>query len=189
MIPPVLALVGVLGGCSATAPTATPPTTTPAARPSTGAPATPGIGSAVSAPATTPPGTPAPTTAAAETLLGPEEQRVAEALRTYLNAVATGDFAGACGQLTVESAGALATAVQTAGGAAPGCPEALSAVLLQSGAAQTAIDAASTTAVEEVTVDGLTATVRWRSVQRGVPRTDAVTMQSVDGQWRLAGPA
>jgi hypothetical protein len=199
LVPVVAVLVGVLGGCTSAAPTAAPPAATPspatpsqAPPPAAGGTATPGIGSAVSAPATTSttiPGAPSTVPAPVEAALGPEEQRVAGALRTYLTAVAAGDFAGACGQLTVESAQALVTAVQRAGGAVPGCPEALGAVLVQPGAAQTAIDAASTTTVQEVTIDGFTATVRWSSTQRGAPRTDAVALQSVAGQWRLAGPA
>jgi hypothetical protein len=195
-VPAVAVLVGVLVGvvvgglvgCTAAAPPAAPAPPTPAAAGT----ATPGIGSAVSAPATAPttgPGAPSTEPAPVEAALGPEEQRVAGALRTYLDAVAAGDFAGACAQLTVESAQALVTAVQQAGGAAPGCPEALGAVLVQPGAAQTAIDAASTTAVQEVVIDGFTATVRWSSTQRGAPRTDAVALQSVAGQWLLAGPA
>ncbi len=200
LVPVVAVLVGALGGCTPAAPSAAPPPAAPSsATPSPAAPppaaggtATPGIGSAVSAPATAPttvPGAPSTVPAPVEAALGPEEQRVAGALRSYLAAVAAGDFAGACGQLTVESAQALVTAVQRAGGAVPGCPEALGAVLVQPGAAQTAIDAASTTTVQEVTIDGFTATVRWSSTQRGAPRTDAVALQSVAGQWRLAGPA
>ena len=176
MIPPVLALVGVLGGCTA-------------AVPATGGASTPSIGSAVSAPGTTAVLAPTPTTAAGDGPVGAEEEAVAGALRAYHGAVAAGDFVLACTQMTVESATALVGAVQGAGAPAPSCPEALAAVIAQPGAAQAAIEAANSIVVDDVTVEGLSATIRWTSTRQGVPRTDALSMQSVDGQWRLAGPA
>jgi hypothetical protein len=141
----------------------------------------------VSAPATTVATTAAP--AAGDGPVGAEEEAVADALRTYHGAVAAGDFALACTQMTVESATALVGAVQGAGAPAPSCPEALAAVIAQPGAAQAAIEAADSVVVDDVTVEGLSATIRWTSTRQGVPRTDALSMQSVDGQWRLAGPA
>jgi hypothetical protein len=176
MIPPVLALVGVLGGCTATAP-------------ATGGASSPSIGSAVSAPATT--GGAAPTTAAGDGAVGPAEQAVADALQGYQDAVASGNFALACAQMTVESATALVGAVQGAGALAPTCPEALALVVGQPGAVQAAIEAANSIVVDDVTIsaNGLSATIRWTSTRQRVPRSDALSMQSVDGQWRLAGPA
>jgi hypothetical protein len=177
MIPPVLALVGVLGGCTATAP-------------ATGGASSPSIGSAVSAPATTAATRgAAPTTAAGDGAVGPAEQAVADVLQSYQDAVAAGDFALACTQMTVESATALVGAVQGAGALAPTCPEALAAVVGQPGATQAAIEAANSIVIDDVSVAGLSATIRWTSTRQGVPRSDALSMQSVDGQWRLAGPA
>ena len=71
----------------------------------------------------------------------------------------------------------------------PGCAEALRVVVTQPGAADAAIEAASSITVTDVTIEGLSATVRWSSTRQGVARTDGLTLQQIDGQWRLAGPA
>lgn len=143
------------------------------------------------APATTPAPTTAPTTApapAGDGAVGPDEQAVAAALTTYQRAVAGGDFVLACSQMTAEGTGRLVAAVQRIA-PAPTCVEAMAAVLGQAGAAEAAVEAANSITVTDVEIDGLSATVRWTSTRQGVPREDALTLQQVDLQWRLAGPA
>jgi hypothetical protein len=143
------------------------------------------------APTTTPAPTTAPTTSAApagDGAVGPAEQTVAAALTTYQRAVAGGDFVLACSQMTAEAAGQLVAAVQRIA-PAPSCVEAMTAVLGQTGAAEAAVEAANTITVTDVEIDDLSATVRWTSTRQGVLREDALGLQQVDQQWRLAGPA
>lgn len=171
---PVLALAGVLAGCTVT-------------------PAGPGTASStsVAAPAPTPTsaGASPTSTAAGEGAVGPTEQAVADALRAYQATVAANDFPGACGQMTVEAAKALMDAVQATGAVAPGCPEALGLVIAQPGAQEAAIEAANSIVVDDVVVAGFTATITWTTRRQGVERTDSARVQSVDGRWLLAGPA
>ncbi|MCX6467338.1 MAG: hypothetical protein NTW05_27700 [Pseudonocardiales bacterium] len=134
----------------------------------------------------------APTTAAVPTgegAVGEQEQAVAAALVAYQTAVAGGDYVLACSQMTTDAAVRLVGAVQAAGNPVPGCVEAMAAVLGQPGAAEAAIEAANSITVTDVTIEGLTATIRWSSTRQGVPRTDDLVLQQIDLQWRLAGPA
>jgi hypothetical protein len=91
--------------------------------------------------------------------------------------------------MTTDAAVRLVGAVQAAGNPVPGCVEAMAAVLGQPGAAEAAIEAANSITVTDVTIEGLTATIRWSSTRQGVPRTDDLVLQQIDLQWRLAGPA
>lgn len=171
------AIAGVLAGCSAGG--TEPGTDTP----STG-PATTGAATASGS------GTPsAPPTGTGEGAVGPDEQAVEVVLRAYQGAIASGDFGTACSLNTAESSGQLVAAVQAGGGQVGTCEEALFAVFSQPGAAGTAAEAATTTAVDGVAIEGLNATITWTSTRQGQPRTDSVALQSVDGQWRLAGTA
>lgn len=146
--------------------------------------------------------TPAPSTGAAPTTTpapaGPEnadETTVARVVEDFQNAMASGDFAGACGAFTDEAAAQLVATVNAAtppvDPAAPplDCPTALGRVLGQTGAPEAATEAAASLRVTDVTIDGLTATVRWTSTREQVVRQDAVRLQSVAGFWRVAGPA
>jgi hypothetical protein len=128
---------------------------------------------------------------AGEGAVGPDEQAVAAVLRTYQQAIAGSDYVLACQLMTLESAVQLTVAVQAAAAPAPvaDCPQALAAVVGQPGAIDAAVEAANTVTVTDVTIEGLSATVRWSSTRQGVPRTDGVALQQVDGQWRVAGPA
>ncbi len=131
--------------------------------------------------------TTAPTATAGEGPVGPEEAAVAAALASYQRALAAGDLAGACRLQTPETGTALIMAVQATGNQVTTCEDALGAVLAQPGARETAMEAATTTTVQEVTVDGLNATITWTSQRQGQSRTDDVTLQSIDGLWRVAG--
>lgn len=153
----------------------------------TGAPASPSAGP--TAGAATAGGAAAPTTTAPQGAVGTEEAAVEAALRAYQQAIATGDWPIACSLNAPETSVALVAAVQAAGGQVGTCEEALAAVFGQPGAAETAVEAAGTTVVEDVTVEGLNATISWTSMRQGQPRDDAATMQLIDGQWRLAGTA
>ncbi|MBC8092886.1 MAG: hypothetical protein H7Y15_13295, partial [Pseudonocardia sp.] len=124
-----------------------------------------------------------------EGAVGPEEAAVEAALRDYQGALAVGDFVRACGLNSPESSVQLVQAVQAGGGQVGTCEEALTAVLTQPGAADAAAEAAASTTVDDVVVEGLNATISWTSMRQGRPRSDSVRLQSIDGVWRLAGTA
>jgi hypothetical protein len=166
-------LAGVLAACSAGG---------------AGAPAAPSS-AGPTAGAATAGGATAPSTTAPQGAVGTEEAAVEAALRAYQQAIATGDWPIACSLNAPEASVALVVAVQAGGGQVGTCEEALAAVFGQPGAAETAVEAAGSTVVEDVTVEGLNATVSWTSVRQGQTRSDAATMQLIDGQWRLAGTA
>ncbi|WP_300015475.1 hypothetical protein [Pseudonocardia sp.] len=175
----VVALVGALTGCTAGVDGAASPSTGPATTATATATAT-GSGSG------TPSVTPSSSGAGA---VGPEEQRIATVLRAYQGAVASGDYATACRLSTSEASAQLVAAVVAGGGQATGCEQAMTAVFSQDGAAGAAAEAASTTTVEDVTIDRFNATITWTSTRQGEPRTDSAALQSVNGQWLLAGAA
>ncbi|GAA3234034.1 hypothetical protein GCM10017691_30190 [Pseudonocardia petroleophila] len=133
--------------------------------------------------------TAAPTATRGPGAVGPEEAAVEAALRAYQQAIATQDWPIACSLNAPETSAQLVAAVQAGGGQAGTCEEALAAVFGQPGAAETAVEAASSTVVDDVVVQGLNATIRWTSTRQGQSRTDGATMQLIDGQWRLAGTA
>lgn len=150
----------------------------------TGAPASP-----ASAAPTAGTATGAPTTTPGPGAVGPEEAAVEAALRAYQQAVATQDWPIACSLTAPETSVQLVAAVQAGGGQVATCEEALAAVFGQPGAAETAVEAAGSTVVQDVTVAGLNATIHWTSDRQGQGRTDGATLQLIDGQWRLAGTA
>lgn len=131
--------------------------------------------------------TAAATTTPGEGPVGPEETAVAAALAAYQGALAAGDVAAACRLHTPETGVALIAAVAGAGTPVTTCEQALTAILGQPGAREAATEAAATTTVREVAVDGLNATVSWTSQRQGQERTDEATLQSIDGLWRVAG--
>ncbi|QJY48626.1 hypothetical protein [Pseudonocardia broussonetiae] len=148
----------------------------------TGAPASPTSAAPTAA-------TGAPTTTPAPGAVGPEEAAVAAALGAYQTALATQDWPTACSLTAPETSVQLVAAVQGGGGQVVTCEEALAAVFGQPGAADTAIEAVTSTRVQDVTITGLNATIRWTSERQGQERTDGAALQFIDGQWRLAGTA
>jgi hypothetical protein len=169
----VVAFAGVLAGCTVGGTGTAAPTT---------APTTSAAPSGSAAPSVPPTGT-------GGGAAGPEEQAVEATLRTYQGAIAGGDYAGACSLTSVEASAQLVAAVQAGGGQVADCPQALAAVFSQIGAPGAAAEAASTTMVSDVTVEGLNATITWTSTRQGEPRTDSATLQSVGGRWLIAGGA
>lgn len=132
------------------------------------------------------------TTTAPAGAVGAEELAVATALQTYQSAVASGNYTLACSLMTVESSARLVSSVQAGAGVGavvPGCVQALEAVLTQPEAVAAAVEAASSITVTDVTIEGMSATVRWTSTRQGVPRTDTLSLQKVNLQWLVAGPA
>ena len=181
----VAALVGVgvvLGGCGASTPQApAPPSDTPTASatatasPSAATPSTPVSRTPVTAVVTPAPGSgSAEDRAAAETVF-----------RTYLRAVADGDFATACALNAPETNQRLLDELAKRGTPAPSCETAIATLYAGSGVAQGAATIADTLQVERVDVDGDAATVAWSVEVAGRRPVVSNALRRVDGQWRL----
>jgi predicted lipid-binding transport protein (Tim44 family) len=180
-------LLGVLvAGCGAgTAVTAAPPAPTAAITaspsptaevPTATAAATGSSGPASVAPVASPaPGNgPAGDRAAVETVF-----------RTYLRAVADGDFATACSLNAPETNQRLLDELARRGTPAATCEQAIAALYAGSGVAQGAATIANTLSIERVDVDGDAATVAWSVEVSGRRPVVTNALRRVDGQWRL----
>jgi hypothetical protein len=152
-------------------------TSSPAAAAPTTLPATAGPSATVTvAPVTTPaPGNgSAADRAAAETVF-----------RTYLRAVADGDFATACALNAPETNQRLIDELSRRGTPVSTCEQAIAALYAGSGVAQGAATIADTLSVERVDVDGDAATVSWSVEVSGRRPVVTNALRRVDGQWRL----
>ena len=115
-----------------------------------------------------------------------EDRAAAETVfRTYLRAVADGDFATACTLNAPETNQRLLDELARRGTPAPSCETAIATLYAGSGVAQGAATIADTLRVERVDVDGDAATVAW-SVEVS-SRRPVVTnaLHRINGQWRL----
>ena len=91
-----------------------------------------------------------------------EDRAAAETVfRTYLRAVADGDFATACTLNAPETNQRLLDELARRGTPAPSCETAIATLYAGSGVAQGAATIADTLRVERVDVDGDAATVAW----------------------------
>jgi len=127
-----------------------------------------------------------PVTAPAAGTGSVEDRAAAETVfRTYLRAVADGDFATACTLNAPETNQRLLDELARRGTPAPSCETAIATLYAGSGVAQGAATIADTLRVERVDVDGDTATVAW-SVEVS-SRRPVITnaLRRIDGQWRL----
>ena len=127
-----------------------------------------------------------PVTAPAAGTGSVEDRAAAETVfRTYLRAVADGDFATACTLNAPETNQRLLDELARRGTPAPSCETAIATLYAGSGVAQGAATIADTLRVERVDVDGDAATVAW-SVEVS-SRRPVVTnaLRRLDGQWRL----
>jgi predicted lipid-binding transport protein (Tim44 family) len=170
-------------GCgSSTPPAPAPATGTPAlsatAVPAPASPATPStpLSRAPLAPVTQP----APGNGTAE-----DRAAVETVFRTYLRAVADGDFATACALNAPETNQRLLDELARRGTPAPTCETAIATLYAGSGVAQGAATIADTLSVERVDVDGDAATVAWSVEVSGRRPLVTNALRRVDGQWRL----
>ena len=127
-----------------------------------------------------------PVTAPAAGTGSVEDRAAAETVfRTYLHAVADGDFATACTLNAPETNQRLLDELARRGTPAPSCETAIATLYAGSGVAQGAATIADTLRVERVDVAGDAATVAW-SVEVS-SRRPVVTnaLRRIDGQWRL----
>ena len=142
----------------------------PTARPTAGTPGAPATAVAEPAPGTGP----AADRAAAETVF-----------RTYLRAVADGDFTTACALNAPETNQRLLDELARRGTPAPTCEDAIAILYAGSGVAQGAATIADTLQVDRVDVDGDAATVAWSVEVSGRRPVVSNALRRVDGQWRL----
>lgn len=128
-----------------------------------------------------------PTPLPGEGAVGPEEAAVETALRAYQGAIAVRDFPIACTLNAPETSEQLVALVQAQGAQIATCEEAFTVVFDQPGAIEVAAESAATTTVQDVTIEGENATIRWTSQVQGQPSTVTNTLRAIDGQWRLVG--
>ena len=178
------AAVVAVSGCGSAAP---PPAPAPsaAATPSAAASAT-AVTSSV-APSTPVSRAPvAPVTAPAPGNGSTADRAAAETVfRTYLRAVADGDFATACTLNAPETNQRLLDELARRGTPAASCEAAIAALYAGSGVAQGAASIADTLSVERVDVDGDAATVAWSVEVAGKRPVVTNALRRIDGQWRL----
>jgi hypothetical protein len=178
----VLLLGAALTACG-TAATPDPPSALPTAVTSSPAPTTAIPTASAGASATvivTPVATPAPGNGFAA-----DRAAVETVFRTYLRAVADGDFTTACALNAPETNQRLIDELSRRGTAVTTCEQAIAALYAGSGVAQGAATIADTLAVERVDVDGDAATVSWSVEVSGRRPVVTNALRRVDGQWRL----
>jgi len=115
-----------------------------------------------------------------------EDRAAAETVfRTYLRAVADGDFTTACALNAPETNQRLLDELARRGTPAPTCEDAIAILYAGSGVAQGAATIADTLQVDRVDVDGDAATVAWSVEVSGRRPVVSNALRRVDGQWRL----
>jgi hypothetical protein len=176
-----VALGVVLGGCGTDAPpppavTTASPTPVPEATVTFATPSTTASATVVATPVTSP----APGNGSADDRAAAET-----AFRTYLRAVADGDFATACSLNAPETNQRLLDELARRGTPAPTCEQAIAALYAGSGVAEGAATIANTLSVQRVDVDGDSATVAWSVEVSGRRPVVTNALRRVDGQWRL----
>ena len=183
-----------LAGCGSDAPPPAPP---PAVGPSTipvTPPAPPSPAASSGPDATASAGTSAGASAAPITAVttpapgrGAAADRVAveNAFRSYLRAVADGDFAAACALNAPETNQRLLDELARRGTPASTCEQAIATLYTGSGVAEGAATIANTLSVERVDVDGDAASVAWSVEVSGRRPVVSNMLRRVDGQWRL----
>jgi len=180
----------VLVGCGTGAPTSpgpatvapppVPATTAPVAAPTDAPRTAPSAAPAASSVPVTPVTAPAPGNGSAA-----DRAAVETVFRTYLRAVADGDFATACGLNAPETNQRLLDELARRGTPAPTCEQAIATLYAGAGVAQGAATIADTLAVQRVDVDGDAATVAWSVEVSGRRPVVTNALRRVDGQWRL----
>jgi hypothetical protein len=129
----------------------------------------------------------ATTVAVAAPGVGPAADRVAAetVFRTYLRAVADGDFATACSLNAPETNQRLLDELARRGTPASGCEHAIATLYAGAGVAEGAATIADSLQVQRVDVTGDAATVAWSVEVSGQRPLVTNALRRVDGQWRL----
>jgi predicted lipid-binding transport protein (Tim44 family) len=184
------AACAVLAGCGAgTPPAAAPapavasPTSAPVAAPSPAAPSpapSPAPSTGSSRPPVAPVTAPAPGNGSVA-----DRAAVETVFRTYLRAVADGDFATACGLNAPETNQRLLDELARRASPAATCEQAIATLYAGAGVAQGAATIADTLSVQRVDVVGDAATVTWSVEVSGQRPVVTNALRRVDGRWRL----
>lgn len=117
---------------------------------------------------------------------GSDVTAVENVFHNHNQALLSRDFATACSLDAPATNTALEKRAASGGGAATtSCPEALSKIYAIPGAATVADGIAKSAKIDNVKVNGDTATVTWTVSSNGRQSTTTTDMRRVDGQWRV----
>lgn len=119
------------------------------------------------------------------TACGNDREDVEKAFRAYHTALLARDFRTACSYNTQEATDKLLVSLRTQGIDAASCEDAFAAIYAEAGSSAAADGVGRTVQVQDVAVDGDTATVSWTAQLDGEPRASRSTMRHVDGEWRF----
>ena len=172
--------VGAAGCGAGAAPPSGPPTVTRTAPPSSSTPTTAPAPSTTAATPVTPVTSPAPGSGSAA-----DRADVETVFRTYLRAVAEGDFTTACALNAPETTQRLVDELARRGTPVTACEDAIAALYSGSSLTQGAPAIADTLEVSGIDVAGDTATVSWSVEVAGRRPVVTNALRRVDGQWRL----
>jgi hypothetical protein len=154
------ALVAALAGCGG------PVAGTPAAQPA-------------------PPPTPAPTTPPPDPAA--DRQEIESVFHDYYRALRARDFTAACGYNAPETTSRLLADLHTRGVDASTCEEGMTAVYAIPENARVVEQAGQNATIEDVTVNGDLATLKWTSKVNGRTGPGTTHLRRVDGKWLLSG--
>lgn len=119
---------------------------------------------------------------------GDDEAAVRDAFTEYNQALAASDTATVCALSAPETVDTLVAAVsQQLGQEVGGCEDAFGLVFSTPGAAELARQTAGSSEIQDVTVDGDTATVNWTTDVQGQQAAQSNNMRRIDGRWLLGG--
>jgi hypothetical protein len=127
------------------------------------------------------PGEPSGTAAGAAS----PESEVEAAFRGYYDAILVRDFETACGFNAPETNDQIVSTMEALGTTVSSCPEALEKTVEDSATAEALDTIAETAEVQEVTVTGETATLRWSADTEDGQSTTTTPLRRIDGQWSL----
>jgi hypothetical protein len=116
---------------------------------------------------------------------GDPTAEVNQAFKGYYTALLARDFPTACNYTAPESTDKLLAALATEGIKASTCEDAFTAVFDEPGAADISDNIARTAKVDDVQVDGDTATIKWTATVDGTEQSATYGMRRIDGQWKL----
>jgi hypothetical protein len=155
------ALVAALAGCGA------PVAGTPAAQPAPPQPTT-------TQPTTTPPDPVA------------DRRAIETVFQDYYNALQTQDFATACSLHAPETTDQMLAKLRSRGIEAAACEDGMTAVYALPDTARVVELVAETAKVDDVTLSGDVATLKWSSEVNGKRSPGTTQLRRVDGRWLLA---
>lgn len=110
---------------------------------------------------------------------------IEQAFRSYQQALLSRDFAAACAVNSPEATAKLLETVATQGIVVGTCEDAFAQIFAEQGPAATFDGIATTVQIQDVTVDGDEASIRWSASINGEPDTGTNVLRRIDGRWLL----